>query len=175
VRGVIRFIGNRYGVAAVIAVIVVIVIAVGHLANGDRRPEAFNGRSTPTTTIDPHAGDDGLTYTPSAISPPISPGAATAPVVALAFAGAWVAHTTVNADRWRAGLKPYSTASLTAKFSQTDPAAVPADRIIGPPTSVIHAVNLIDVSIPVDSGMLILRLVADHGRWLVDSVDWNRG
>jgi hypothetical protein len=51
---------------------------------------------------------------------------------------------------------------------------VPADRIAGDLELIPRGRKYVEVAVPVDSGRLILRLIAPEGRWLVDGVDWER-
>jgi hypothetical protein len=95
--------------------------------------------------------------------------------VATKFATAWLRHTGVTQQQWWSGLKPYATEALLAKLKETDPAGVPAERMTGPAVVQNRDVSYVDVSIPLNSGQLKLRLLATNGRWLVDGVDWERG
>ncbi|MEV4536888.1 hypothetical protein AB0J82_24225 [Asanoa sp. NPDC049518] len=90
------------------------------------------------------------------------------------FATAWLDHT-AEADDWYAALVPNSTPSLAAKLKGVDPTEVPADRLTGSATVVPQGTGLAEVSYPVDSGTLVLRIVVGEGQWLVDGVDWERG
>jgi hypothetical protein len=67
---------------------------------------------------------------------------------------------------------PNATQNLSEQLSDTDPADVPASRVVGRPELIPVGEGLVDAVVTVDSGKLTLRLIAPEGRWLVDSVDW---
>jgi hypothetical protein len=171
-----RILRSRYGLAALLAVVVVAVLGSARLVIGpaDGSPPVVGAPRQPITTVDPHAGDDGLTSPRPPRSPAVSPGAAKPLAVARAFAAAWLRHRNVRADEWREGLLPHSTEALTEQLAESDPAGVPADRITGEPQLIPGGAEFADVAVPLDSGRLILRLIAPDGRWLVDGVDWER-
>ena len=55
-----------------------------------------------------------------------------------------------------------------------DPAGVPATRLTGDPTITLRTDVFAQVSVPADSGTLLLTLLNQTGRWRVDGVDWER-
>ncbi|HYN92778.1 MAG TPA: hypothetical protein VES42_02885 [Pilimelia sp.] len=175
-RFVLRVVGSRYGVAAVLAVLVLGILGSANLLAGpDREPAGVAGApERPLVTADPTAGDDGVVASRPAPAPVTSPGTAKPLSVARAFALAWLDHRDVPADTWHAGMLPHSTEALSRKLAGVDPAGVPADRITGAPTLIPLAESVADVNVPIDAGTLRLRLVAPEGRWLVDGVDWVR-
>jgi hypothetical protein len=167
---------SRYGVALLLAGTVLVILTGARLLGGDDNAAtglspAEGGRQT--TTVNPTAGDDGVTSPAPPQQPVTSPGTARPLAVAQAFAAAWVPHR-VSEQAWYTGLLPHSTPTLAAKLSGVDPGGVPADRITGEPTLVPRGATFVEVTFPVDTGVLRLRLVAPEGRWLVDGVDWER-
>ena len=172
-----RVLRSRYGLAALLAVVVVAIVSSANLFAGpsDESPPAAGAPNRPIVTVDPTVGDDGLTTADPPPAPVTSPGRAKPLAVARAFASAWLDHRDVTADEWQAGLLPHSTPDLTEKLADTDPAAVPADRITGDLRLIPQGKEFAEVMVPVDSGRLVLRLIAPEGRWLVDGVDWERG
>jgi hypothetical protein len=130
--------------------------------------------TVPAVTVEPSEGDDGEGSPPPEARPVTSPGAPNPEDVATSFATAWLNHRGVDSTGWLAGLRPHATGRLAEKLSGTDPAGVPADRLAGAPQLVPHGESFVEVNLPVDSGMLRLRLIAENGRWLVDGVDWER-
>jgi hypothetical protein len=177
---ILRLLGTRYGIALILAVVVLGIVGVTRGFSGSRpapppaAPDVAAGGS-PSASFDPYAGDDSV-QSPEAPPPPVtSPGAATPDTVATNFATAWLHHTGVTAQQWWSGLKPYATQALLAKLKETDPAGVPAERMTGPAQLQNRDVSFVDVAIPLNSGLLRLRLLATAGRWLVDEVDWERG
>jgi hypothetical protein len=105
-------------------------------------------------------------------APTTSPGTAKPEAVAYAFAAAWADHENVSANAWHDRLVPNATTSLSELLADTDPADVPASRVVGRPELVPVGEGLVDAVVTVDSGKLTLRLIAPEGRWLVDGIDW---
>ncbi|GIF49018.1 hypothetical protein DFJ67_2587 [Asanoa ferruginea] len=175
---------SRIGIALVLVIVVLAVVGVARVFSGpeDVRTGAVGpvDTSTATSAAAPKEGDDGVVE-PSPESstaldpgPSLSPGARRPETVAEAFAGDWLDRT-AKADAWYEALLINSTPTLAAKLKGVDPVVVPADRLTGPATVVPRGSGLVEVSYPVDSGTLLLRLVVGEGRWLVDGVDWERG
>src|SRR4051794_12455639 len=158
-----------------LAIVVFGVLGINRLASGpDPTPAAGPVVKPSISNVDPTHGNDSV---PSPVSPPppsTSPGAAEPATVAAAFLAAWLKHD-VTAEQWQKSLSGYATKDLLAKLKDTDPAGVPADRLTGDVTIVSRDAAFVQASAPVDSGTVRLNLVADHGRWLVDGVDWDRG
>jgi hypothetical protein len=189
VRRVLQILGtsalrSRLGVALALIIVVFAVVGVARVFAGpeDARTAAVGPveTSTATSTPGPTEGDDGVVE-PSPESstaldpgPGLSPGARRPETIAEAFAGDWLDRT-AEADAWYAALLANATPTLAAKLKGVDPVVVPADRLTGPATVVPRGSGLVEVSYPVDSGTLLLRLVVGEGRWLVDGVDWERG
>lgn len=172
-----RVLRSRYGIAALLAVVVVGVLSSARLVagpSGDQPPVIGGAPDAPITTVGPTAGDDGLTSPEPPPQPVTSPGTAKPLAVARAFASAWLRHNDVTAQEWHAGLLPHATEELSDQLKGADPAGVPADRITGDLEMIPRGRDFVEVAVPVNSGRLLLRLVAPEGRWLVDGVDWER-
>lgn len=105
--------------------------------------------------------------------PPHEPGTAAPMDVADAFAHAWVARG--PAEQWYGRLLPHATADLATELDGTDPQRIPHTRITGAGQPVAHSDATLDVAYPAEGGTLRLRLIAPHGTWLVDEVDWQPG
>lgn len=167
---------SRVGLALLLAVVVVAILGSTRLVlgGGGQSPTVGAGARGPATTVDGHEGDDGLISPKPAPKPVTSPGAAEPLTVARAFATAWLHHHDVTAREWHDALAPHATEGLAERLDGADPAGVPAERITGEPELIPHAAAFVEVAVPVDSGRLVLRLVAPDGRWLVDGVDWGR-
>ncbi|WP_239083655.1 hypothetical protein [Asanoa ishikariensis] len=167
----------------VLAIVVFGVVGIARVVSGPdgRSAGVFPAVdiSSTATTADPGAADDGVVEPRPATStvvdpgPSLSPGAPEPAEIAKAFATSWLDRTAKVAD-WYAALVPHVTADLAAKLKGVDPVVVPAERLTGPPTVVPRGTGLVEVSYPVDSGTLLLRVVVAEGRWLVDGVDWER-
>ena len=164
---------SRWGVALVIAVLVLGVVGVGRLFSAaDTRAGLVEAPSpAPAVSIDPKDDDSIILSEPS---PTIrtSPGTAAPEAVAYAFASAWVHHRGVSASKWYDGLLPHATQNLAGTLKGVDPDTVPADRIIGRPKLAPLGDGLAEAVVTADTGELKLRLIAPDGHWLVDSVDW---
>ncbi|WP_203827259.1 hypothetical protein [Actinoplanes palleronii] len=164
---------SRWGVALVLAVIVLAVVGVGRLFSDGKSgsPTVGLGSPAPAISINP-SDDDSVVSSEPPPTPKTVPGRAQPDAVAYAFASAWVSHTGVTSKKWVDRLLPNATTDLADELRGVDPAGVPASRVIGRP--VIDAVNdtMVNAVITMDSGKLSLRLVAPDGHWLVDGIDW---
>jgi hypothetical protein len=157
----------------VLAVLVLAIIGVGRIfAGGDSNsPVVGAGSPAPLLSVNPEDEDSVISPGPPP-APTTSPGTAKPEAVAYAFAAAWADHEDVSAKAWHDRLVPNATTSLSDQLADTDPADVPASRVVGRPELVPVGEGLVDAVVTVDSGKLTLRLVAPEGRWLVDGIDW---
>ena len=172
--GLNRIFRSRWGVALVIAIIVVATIGIGRLfSNGEpSRPSLTTASPAPAVSVNP-SDDDSVIDSAPPPSPATSPGRAQPEAVAYAFASAWVDHKGITPKAWRDQLLPNSTKKLASELDGVDPAGVPADRVIGRPTLVPVSATVVNAVVTMDSGKLSLRLVAPTGHWLVDGIDWD--
>jgi hypothetical protein len=173
-RGLTGLLRSRWGVALVLAVLVLAVVGIGRLVAGDRTDTTIvsTGSPAPALSVDPAEEDSVISPAPPP-SPTTSPGTARPEAVAYAFAAAWADHEDVSAQEWHDRLVPNATKTLSEDLDGTDPADVPAGRVVGRPELVPVGEGLVDAVVRVDSGKLTLRLVAPEGRWLVDGIDWD--
>ncbi|WP_412540789.1 hypothetical protein R8Z50_34205 [Longispora sp. K20-0274] len=173
------YLGARYGVALVLALLIgglvlTVKIAAPEAAPSAVGPDTGSAQPAPVNT-DPHQEGNDLEPSRSPAPPSISPGAVLPEVVAKSFAQAWLRHTGVTGDQWRAGMRPYATPDLLEKLKDTDPVQVPAERMTGEPSPGVYSgASFVEFRLAVDSGTLSLRLVADRGQWRVDTIDWER-
>ena len=182
-RLVLRFIGNRFGAAATILFVIAVVIVFGKLVGGSRTGTDLGTDSGPpvtsvstgaTGTTSPEP-DDGLGLGPdTSAAPSPSAGAANAETVAVDFTKAWLNHHGTTAANWHKGVAKYSTKTLADRLDGVDPGSVPADQMTGSATVAHQESAYVEVTIPLDAGTLVLRMVVSNGRWLVDGVDWQR-
>lgn len=177
-----RVLGTRYGIALLLAAVVFGVVGLGQLVGptdstgAGLRPDGAEAGAG-SVAVSPSAGrgvDDGEQAPPPTPQPVTSPGAATPEQVAELFAAAWLDHHGADPAGWLAGLRPYATPALAQKLTGVDPAGVPAERVTGPVRLAARSESYVEVTVPVDSGLLRLHLVGAGGRWLVDTVDWER-
>jgi|SRR6476660_9424094 len=174
-RQVLRLLSTRYGVALIIAVLVLGVAGVAKAVSDPEPPPAaplVGASNAVSPEADPD--DDGEDPSASPAPPLTSPGATAPDKVAATFAGAWVKHTGVTPEQWRTGIAATSTRTLQDKLKETDPAAVPAESVTGTATVLQREASFVEALVPLNAGRLRLRLVAQNGRWLVDGVDWER-
>ena len=175
-RSALRLLGTRYGMALLLLLILVAVVGIARAVSGTNRGGLFDGAAVPAphSSVAADTQNDGVSTQESPPGPVTSSGAAPPADLAASFARAWLAHTGVTGDQWRNGMAAYATPGLMAKFQQTDPAMVPASRITGPVSLRSYGAAIVDATVPLDSGTLVLRLLGPGGRWLVDGVSWDR-
>jgi len=185
-RTILRLLGTRYGIALILAVLVLAIVSIGKVVAGNIQANepigpVVSAPPAPAESVDPSLGDDSVTDPldpeagPSgntAAKPSLSPGAPDATTVATRFINAWLHHTGVTTEQWHAGLKPHATPALMAKLKEADPGGVPADSVTGPMETKAVGTDVV-VTIPVGGGTVRLNLVVVGGRWLVDGVDWD--
>ncbi|HKS98220.1 MAG TPA: hypothetical protein VJT31_01720 [Rugosimonospora sp.] len=173
---VLRLLGSRYVLVLLLLLGIGTVIIIGRALGGPGSPTGVTAgvASAAPTVIASGAEDDSVQAPESPPGPSTSPGATPPQTEATRFLTAWLNHTTVTPDAWYAGMKKYMTSNLAGELAGVDPADVPAARMTGPVTLIDQAADLVQASIPVDSGVVTLRLLATNGRWLVDGVDWTR-
>jgi hypothetical protein len=170
---------GRLGIAVVLAFVVLIAVGIGRALGGggsdSTAPQLGSGAET-TAGIAASGPDDGVEDGPSIQprQPSLDPGAAQPLAVAAKFMQAWL-RSELSAERWHAGITPYTTTALATKLSGVDPAGVPAARTTGEAQVIPRGTGAAAVTVPVDSGTVQLRLVVVDGEWLVDGVDWSRG
>ncbi len=173
-RGITGLFRSRWGVAIVIAVLVLAVVGIGRIFSGGGTGGApLVGPVSPAPVLSVNPDDEDSVVSPGPPpQPSTSPGTAQPEAVAYAFAAAWADHENVSAQEWHDRLVPNATKDLSDELDGTDPADVPASRVEGRPKLIPVGEGLVDAIVTVDSGKLTLRLVAPEGRWLVDGIDW---
>jgi hypothetical protein len=173
-RGFTGILRSRWGVAIVLAVLVLAIVGIGRLFSGSGSNDPVVGSQSPTPSISVNPDDDdSVTSAEPPPSPTTGAGKAQPEQVAYAFAAAWADHENVTAEAWHDRLVPNATKDLSDQLADTDPADVPASRVVGRPQLVPVGEGLVNAVIKVDSGKLTLRLVAPEGQWLVDGIDWD--
>ena len=169
-----RIFRSRWGVALVLALIVLAVVGIGRLFSGGGGNEPILSSNSPVPTVSVNPADvDGEVSSEAPPTPVTSPGRAQPEAVAYAFASAWVDHKSISAKTWRDQLLPNATANLANELRGVDPAGVPAERVIGRPNIAAVSGTLVTAVVTTNSGTLSLRLTAPDGHWLVDGIDWN--
>jgi hypothetical protein len=150
----------------VIAAVVIVSRLVGSSAP---IPGSFGQPHFEVPTVGPSAGDDGQTAeTASAAVDHEQIRAA-----ASTFTEIWLRRS-LSADAWHAALAPLCTQTLAQSLTGVDPSGVPATRMVGEPTVTLRSDVYALVTVPVDSGTVELGLLTQGGRWLVDTLDWQR-
>lgn len=161
---------SRYGLAALLALLVVGIIGTGRFASHGRVERGTAAAVAPIPIAAPGAGADGVT-TPTTAPLPTTRGEAGPQQQASGFATAWL-HADRTPQQWRQAMRPYLTEALAAKLAQADPASVPTATVSGEPTVQPMGRLLAQVSVPTDAGRLVLRVIISGDRWRVDAVDW---
>jgi hypothetical protein len=185
-RRLTRQIGARYSISLGLIVLIALVVVVARLLPSHGRvplvttdPPLPSGQpiATGSAAIDPGEsplpGGSAPVPLHSPVPPVTSPGKKTPTQVATAFAKAWVHHD-VTGEVWVKAMTPYATDALAARLATGDPANVPAAEVTGAGTVVDDLADSCVVRVPADTGTLVLGLRANHGSWLVDTVDWDR-
>ena len=176
-RTVLRLLGTRYGAAVALVAVIALIVGIGKIVGGGRPlgtpPGVGTVADAPSATASEEA-DDGIGSPPAPPAPSTSPGAADPQTVAVNFARAWLNHTGVSAGQWLAALRPFATSALQGRLAGVDPETVPASKIAGSATATNRSESYVDINVPLDAGVLTLGLTGTGGRWLVDSVDWQR-
>jgi hypothetical protein len=177
-RPVLRLLGTRYGIALVLTVLVLVVVGFARsiLAGSASSHDQVGPLVAPPSTsaaVDSSLGDDSAVEPSMSADdqPSVSPGTPNPATVAGRFITAWLKHTGVSGDQWRAGLLPNATPSLMSKLKDTDPADVPASQLTGEVQTVSRG-GVVEATAPVNGGTVTLTLVVRDGRWKVDGVDW---
>jgi hypothetical protein len=178
-RRAIAFITTRYGVAGLIALIVLAVLigakVFGHGGGQSSRPGSVAAAPVDSASASQGVPDDGLVTSASPTPPIVKPGQPGPLDVATSCANAWLTHgPSVTSDQWWKAVTRYTTASLAAKLKGVDPQGVPASRIITGAQLADHGATWADVEIKVDSGVLSLRMLSGSSGWQVDGIDWTR-
>jgi hypothetical protein len=173
---VLRLLGSRYVLAVLLVLGIGTVVVIGRALGGPHSPSGVTAGAPSGVpfTVDPSQPDDGQAVPDSPPGPSTSPGGTPPDRLATQFLTAWLRHANVTPDAWFAGMKRFMTTNLAGELTGVDPAGVPASTITGKVTLIDHAANFVEASIPVDSGLVTLRLLATDGTWLVDGVDWTR-
>jgi hypothetical protein len=167
-----RVFRSRWGIALVLAVLVLAVVGIGRLFHGAAaEPPLTSGSPAPVISANPSDDDTVISAEPPP-SPATFPGAAEPEAVAYAFASAWVDHH-VSTQEWHDAIRPNATQRLADELTDVDPASVPAERLVGRPSLVPAGENLVSAVVTTDSGKLTLKLVAPDEHWLVDGIDWD--
>ena len=167
-RELLRRLGPRIGISFGLILVVATVVIVAQLAGGDRpRPYQVDVDATPTVAAT--AGDDGaVTSTPSAYTDDAAVRAAAA-----AFTAAWLRRS-VPAAEWLDGLRPLATQRLITNLTGVDPMDVPVVQAVGAPVVLLRSDLYAQVRLPIDASAVLLGMVKQGDRWLVDTLDEDR-
>jgi hypothetical protein len=168
VRSLLGRLGLRGGLVIGLAVLVLAIVAVARFAARGTETPSYTADVPATSTVNPTAGDDSEVASATAY-----PDDAAVKAAADKFTTAWLKRALSPAE-WLAGLAPLSTETLAKSFEGVDPKVVPATRVVAAPTIVLRTDSFAQTSTLVDTGTLVLGLSRHDGRWLIDSVDWDR-
>jgi hypothetical protein len=122
--------------------------------------------ATATRPVSPTADPTGpATGTPAPAVP------AGAQEVASGVVTAW-ARPSLPAEQWLAGVRGYLAPDLERAMSYTDPARIPANKVIGPAT-MVHVLpdgTAASFEVPTDAGAILVEVVLVDGRWLATDI-----
>jgi hypothetical protein len=168
-QGLFRRLGTRLGVSVGLILIVSAVIVIGRVFGGTESPPRSYTGPDAMPTVSSTAGDDGqVGPTPTAFADDAEVRSA-----ASTFLASWLQRD-ASPEAWHSALVPLTTTSLAESLVGVDPIAVPATRVVGSPQVTIQSDLYAQVSVPVDTGVVVLGLLHRGERWLVDSIDWER-
>jgi|GEM_PF-5769147 len=169
-RRILRMLGSRYGIAAILVVIVVAVVALAQ-ANSDPRPGSNRQQDGTVDSVSPGAPDDGYAE-PNTPEGSQSPAADSLPAAAVdtatQFANLWLNTDDVSEQQWLERLIPLATETTRQQLAGVDPANVPATELTGEPT-----ISGPSVVFDTDRGLLTLTMTEDDGVWKVSGVDFD--
>jgi hypothetical protein len=170
---------SRTGVALLLAAIVLSAVGIARIfgdgsSSTSTTPSALTEQTTsgPSVSFTP-GRDDGVISAVPTVTPSVAQGALAPTRVAVAFTANWLKRTR-PAEEWLNALRPHSTQQLIDQLDDVDPQTVPASRISGAATMVTLSETAVQITVPLDSGRLMLRMVGPAGHWFVDGVDWER-
>ncbi|WP_199034209.1 hypothetical protein [Glycomyces salinus] len=176
-RRLFRIVFSRYGIVAIILVVVIIALALAQTR--DDTPlsgsTSGNGESSDESEIpDQMTADDGIATFDCEGEDCYAAEELPEEAVdrALAFAEAWLNPDGLDQAAWYESIAPYLTEDRAAAMEQVDPTSVPAQSIEGEATAEGNR-----VSIPTDTGTLILSMSESANGWtskdwLVSAIDW---
>lgn len=176
-RSVFRVLFSRYGIVAIILVVIVAALALAQ--NRDDPPLSNDNSPDPTdpgdsATSEQLTADDGLSTYDCEGEECYAVEELPAEAVdrAVAFAEAWLNPDGLEQEAWFQSIAPYMTEDRAEVMEQVDPTSVPAESIEGEASAEGD-----EVSIPLDVGTLVLRMAEGSngwtGRdWLVAAIDW---
>jgi hypothetical protein len=169
-RRILRALGSRYGIAAILLLLVIVVVATAR-ANQDSHSDGRREDGT-VDNVEPGASNDGFS-SPSAESGEPEEAEDRLPAAAVdtatAFALAWLDTGSVTDQQWHDRLSQYSTIGLREQLAGVSPDSVPAGEIRGDPRT-----EHTNVEFDTDEGLLILRMTEENGSWLVAGIDFQR-
>jgi hypothetical protein len=166
-RALLQRLGPRLVSAAVLVLLISAAVAIGRVAGeGQRSPL---GRQAPqlTATIDPTAGHDGVVP----VTPTSRPNSEPALRAATSFARRWLRRDLSPAN-WHARLSPLATEGLAGELKGVDPRTVPASRIAQSARATMTTETFVGVAVPMDTGILVLKVFRTPAGWRVGEVDW---
>lgn len=166
-RKIIRMLGSRYGIAAILLLVVIVVVGIARANGGPRQDESVSGSDSDIGTEDAGQPNDGVvTESDDEPEKPTLPDKAVDN--ASAFADEYI-DTDRSAKAWRGAWDEYATQIVKDQLKDVDPEQVPINEIRDDPT-----VEGQTVRFPTDAGLLILRMKEQDGVWLVDGIDFDK-
>ncbi|QSB05505.1 hypothetical protein [Natronoglycomyces albus] len=178
-RRVFRILFSRYGIAAMILLLVFGVVGLSQAGDNAPLRTGTSAQETPKAEEDPFSGmpDDGYVPTPETTEDAQDHDSqyraddlpAEAVEVAVAFAQQWSQWEGRTSQQWTESMRPFITAELSELLREVDPTQVPANNIEDDPE-----VTDTHVRIPMDTGQLTVTVINRDGVWRVSAIDWER-
>ncbi|ADD40201.1 hypothetical protein [Stackebrandtia nassauensis] len=165
-RKILRILGSRYGIAAILLVVVIIVVGLAR-ANGGTDSDTTVDGSDSMGTEDAGEPNDGV-VTESDEESAESSLPKKAVDNATEFAKAYI-KTDRSAKAWRADVGKNATQKVKDELKYIDPEVVPIKEITDDPSAEGQTVRF-----PTDAGLLILRMKVQDEVWLVDGIDLDK-
>lgn len=164
-RKILRFLGSRYGIAAIMLLLVIVVVGIARANGGSDQDTTVGDSDSDIGTEDDGEPNDGV-YSEPADEKPTLPDEAVNN--ATDFAEEYI-DTDRSADAWRTAWSDNATQRLKDQLKGVGPETVPINEIRDEPS-----VEGQTVRFPTDAGLLILRMTEQDGVWLVDGIDLDK-
>jgi len=170
-RGLLRRMGARVGIALGLVVAIIVVLTWARFAGGPNRPAPTYRGDAALPTVPATVGADGVD------TPEPATYANDADVLAAAtgFATAWLSRD-LPAGQWLDGMRPYATTDLIRRLNGVNPLDVPESATLGQPTIRQRSGVYAEVVVPIGTGdALDLDVVVQDGHWVVATLDRETG
>lgn len=151
-----------------------LLAVVGRATDGQQSGQLASAPASTTAPTTPVTAAPTSELAPTTHDAPSAPAAQTvapgsATDVAVAFVTAW-ANDPQDADSWRAVMARWATPELLTALDGTDPAQVPADRVVADAHLKATSGSASSVIVPTDGGPVEVSLVKAGTGWKVRDI-----